>query len=146
MNSNAAFIGPTVWELEGPIPILKMSNTLMVMSEPLLALYDTCGGVARLICRGGEALQRPSRFATLGGPSRPHFSELHRNRQDRLPVAPEPSPPRPSCSGRCRSCTKRGGGTATGASLNMTLNATPMSELSSPTSSLPRNGEMRLRM
>src|SRR5215831_19071425 len=28
-NINAAFIGPTVWELEGPIPILKRSKTLI---------------------------------------------------------------------------------------------------------------------
>ncbi|GAB5540399.1 MAG: hypothetical protein SangKO_001590 [Sandaracinaceae bacterium] len=27
----AARIGPTVWELEGPIPIVNMSKTLMAM-------------------------------------------------------------------------------------------------------------------
>jgi hypothetical protein len=27
MNCRAAFIGPTVWELEGPMPILKISKT-----------------------------------------------------------------------------------------------------------------------
>ena len=30
-KSRAAFIGPTVWELEGPMPILKSSKTLTVM-------------------------------------------------------------------------------------------------------------------
>ena len=33
-NRRAAFIGPTVWELEGPMPILKRSKTLMAI--------DTC--------------------------------------------------------------------------------------------------------
>jgi len=28
-NCKDAFIGPTVWELEGPMPILKMSKTLV---------------------------------------------------------------------------------------------------------------------
>ena len=30
-NRRAARIGPTVWELEGPIPILKRSKTLSSM-------------------------------------------------------------------------------------------------------------------
>ncbi|MNJ54825.1 hypothetical protein D3C77_502830 [compost metagenome] len=30
-NNAAARIGPTVWELEGPTPILNRSNTLMAM-------------------------------------------------------------------------------------------------------------------
>jgi hypothetical protein len=29
----AAFIGPTVWELEGPIPILNRSKTLTAMAQ-----------------------------------------------------------------------------------------------------------------
>ena len=35
----AARIGPTVCELDGPMPILKRSKTLIVMSD-LLALVD----------------------------------------------------------------------------------------------------------
>ena len=31
-NSIAARIGPTVWELDGPMPILKRSNTLTAMA------------------------------------------------------------------------------------------------------------------
>src|SRR3954470_18958409 len=34
MKAAAAFIGPTVWELDGPMPILKMSNTLTDMVAP----------------------------------------------------------------------------------------------------------------
>ncbi len=34
VNCLPAFIGPTVWELEGPMPILKISNTL-IMRRPL---------------------------------------------------------------------------------------------------------------
>ena len=33
-NSRAAFIGPTVCELDGPMPILNRSKTLMVMTAP----------------------------------------------------------------------------------------------------------------
>ena len=32
-NACAAFIGPIVWELEGPTPILKMSRTLRFMAR-----------------------------------------------------------------------------------------------------------------
>src|SRR4051812_8191090 len=32
MKAAAAFIGPTVWELDGPMPILKMSKTLTDMA------------------------------------------------------------------------------------------------------------------
>jgi hypothetical protein len=38
-NSLAARMGPTVWELEGPIPILKISNTLIAINQ---ILYDEC--------------------------------------------------------------------------------------------------------
>ena len=31
----AAFIGPMVWELEGPIPIFNKSNTLIAMRAPV---------------------------------------------------------------------------------------------------------------
>jgi hypothetical protein len=34
MNMAAARIGPTVWELDGPMPILKSSNTLIAMMTP----------------------------------------------------------------------------------------------------------------
>ena len=34
-NLAAARIGPTVWELDGPIPTENSSNTLMVMRAPL---------------------------------------------------------------------------------------------------------------
>ena len=34
MKAAAAFIGPTVWELDGPMPILKMSKTLTDMAAP----------------------------------------------------------------------------------------------------------------
>ena len=33
-NIAAARMGPTVWELEGPIPILKRSNVLMAIRHP----------------------------------------------------------------------------------------------------------------
>jgi hypothetical protein len=35
-NLPAATMGPMVWELEGPIPILKMSNMLMAMVHPTI--------------------------------------------------------------------------------------------------------------
>jgi hypothetical protein len=34
-NRNAARIGPTVCELDGPIPTLNMSNTEIVICAPL---------------------------------------------------------------------------------------------------------------
>jgi len=37
-NSRAAFMGPTVWELEGPMPTLNKSNTL-IDTAVFLCLY-----------------------------------------------------------------------------------------------------------
>ena len=38
-NCFEAYIGPTVCELEGPIPILKRSNTLIFIFSPYLNLH-----------------------------------------------------------------------------------------------------------
>ena len=46
-NAHAAFIGPIVWELDGPMPILKMSRTLRFMEygRPMLP-YSMASSVA----------------------------------------------------------------------------------------------------
>ena len=56
-NSRAARIGPMVWELDGPMPTLKMSNTLSVMSQPRAPALAgarlsqaVCGLAARPTC------------------------------------------------------------------------------------------------
>ena len=56
-KSRAAFIGPTVWELEGPIPILKSSKTLTVMEIQ---------AVLEVLVRRRSRLPAPE-FNTVGG-------------------------------------------------------------------------------
>ena len=65
-NSRAARIGPMVWELDGPMPTLKMSNTLSVM-EPNLARRRAppCGAH----CRSLRPDRRPTCFAATCGDS-----------------------------------------------------------------------------
>ena len=72
----AAFIGPTVCELDGPIPTLNRSNTLMVIADPSAAVAVAAGtpmmglreprGNRRCRRRGGLHLaQRARRTRTL---------------------------------------------------------------------------------
>src|SRR5438094_9870263 len=53
-NSRAARIGPMVWELEGPMPTLKMSKTLRLMKHLWAAR-------ARAPCRAPSGSLRPGR-------------------------------------------------------------------------------------
>ena len=60
-NCRAARIGPTVWELEGPIPIVKRSKTLTaIAARPLLVISlrpasDLVAAAARLCFSHGPA-------------------------------------------------------------------------------------------
>jgi hypothetical protein len=47
VNMPAARIGPTVCELDGPIPILNSSNALIVMDWLLSAAPRLCGAATR---------------------------------------------------------------------------------------------------
>src|SRR5450830_1807867 len=51
----AATIGPTVWELDGPMPILKRSNTLMSIRK---SLYIGMFYILRLLVRASGSLHR----------------------------------------------------------------------------------------
>ena len=65
-NRAPARMGPTVWELEGPTPILNRSNTLMAITEsPLAGLVcarHAHGGVAARLKQGRLELPASSGF------------------------------------------------------------------------------------
>ncbi|KWV85371.1 hypothetical protein PFLmoz3_04925 [Pseudomonas fluorescens] len=50
-NRAAARIGPTVWELEGPMPILNRSNTLKDMSCSPVSCYRSSGKLQAKSCK-----------------------------------------------------------------------------------------------
>src|SRR5690606_8822516 len=87
-NSAAARIGPTVCELEGPIPILNRSNTLIAMPVPRLHLQG-CLGTSRVPCQRILPI-RPQRNLSVSDPKMYRSTALApRNRGSCIPCRGE---------------------------------------------------------